>query len=62
MTPAQLRARLAALGWTQRHLAKMLGVTERTVSRWLAGSTPVPLHCQRYLARPFPSDRKRKAS
>ena len=37
MTPADLRARRAALGLSQRALADRLGVTQGTLSRWEAG-------------------------
>jgi transcriptional regulator with XRE-family HTH domain len=43
MTPAQrLRAALAALGWSQRELARQLAQDERTVRRWAAGEYPCP--------------------
>jgi len=49
MTAAELRDRLAALGWTQRHLAHLLGVTARQVNRW-ARTGPVPAYAAAYLA------------
>ena len=49
MTAAELRARLNELGWTQRHLAKMLGITPRTVNRWATGALEVPVYCAAYL-------------
>ena len=42
MLPAELRARRAALGMSQRDLAARLGVRQVTVSRWERGYTPVP--------------------
>ncbi len=38
MTPETLRAHLAALRWSQRGLAEMLGMDERQVRRWAAGA------------------------
>ncbi len=29
---------LSRIGWSQRHLALMVGVDERTVGRWCSGS------------------------
>ena len=42
MTPTELRARLAALGLTQRGLALRLGVSSRAVRHWCAGSREIP--------------------
>ena len=42
MTRAELRARRAALGMSQRDLAARLGVRQVSVSRWERGYTPVP--------------------
>ena len=58
MTAAELRGRLAEMGWTQRHLGKILGVSDRTVSRWATGNLPVPAYCQRYLAPPLYTQRR----
>ncbi len=42
-TPAlRLRAALAALGWSQRELARRLVHDERTVRRWAGGEYPCP--------------------
>ena len=41
MKPDDLRQRLAALGWSQRDLARVLDVTDGYVSRLLTGSTPI---------------------
>ena len=38
----RIRELLAATGLTQAELAKMVGVTQPTVSRWLTGSIPDP--------------------
>lgn len=39
---AQLKSARLGKGWTQRDLAEALGVTASRVSRWEAGSTPIP--------------------
>jgi transcriptional regulator with XRE-family HTH domain len=39
MTPAQLRAGRALLGWSQKDLADAAGVSDRTVKRMEAGAT-----------------------
>ncbi len=40
-TPTDLRQRLDALRWSQRHFADVLGVTESYVSQMLSGKAPV---------------------
>ena len=42
MTPADLRAALATLRWSNRTLAAELGVDEHRVRRWANGSQPIP--------------------
>ena len=42
MTPAELRAHCARLGLDQEDLAAYLGVTGRTMRRWVAGAHPIP--------------------
>jgi DNA-binding transcriptional regulator YiaG len=42
LTPAELRAALASLELTCREFAHMLGVTVRTVERWLGGDRVIP--------------------
>lgn len=45
MTPADLRARLAGAGLSQRDLARAMGVADRTVRRWVAPTgADVPDH------------------
>lgn len=51
MTPAHLRHTLAALHWTQRGLADILGMDERQVRRWAAGQYPVPADIAEWLER-----------
>lgn len=42
MTPERLRACLAALDWTQRGLARLLGRPEGTVRQWARGAVQIP--------------------
>ena len=41
MTPTDLSAALAALGWSQRELARQLGVAESSVRQWMTGKSRV---------------------
>ena len=49
MTPERLRECLAALAWTQRGLARLLGRPEGTVRQWLAGVVRVPVDVAAWL-------------
>lgn len=49
MTPAELRAALKELGWSAPHLARLLGVGEKTPTNWLLGRTKVPEDIGRWL-------------
>ena len=42
MTPNELRAALTELGWSAPHLARLLGVGEKTPTNWLLGRAKVP--------------------
>lgn len=42
MTPSQFRAALVIIGWSQRHVATLLGVDERQARRWAAGAAIPP--------------------
>lgn len=42
MTPTQLQAALDRLGSSQRSAGRWLGVGERQVRRWIAGSSTIP--------------------
>ena len=42
MTPNELRAALTELGWSAPHLARLLGVGEKTPTNWLLGRARVP--------------------
>ena len=37
MTATELKEHLKCLGWSQAKLARKIGVTETTVSRWMKG-------------------------
>ena len=41
MTPADLRAWLSAMGYTNYRAAKQLGVTATTVANWLDGTSKI---------------------
>lgn len=49
MTPAAFRANLAALCWTQRSFAAMLGCPHNTVHRWARGQAAIPLSIATWL-------------
>jgi len=50
MTPKQLRDTIATIGITQEELGKFLGhPTGRTVRRWIAGDSPVPVAVSKLL-------------
>jgi len=49
MTPATFAAALASLGLTQIEFARLTGLTNGTVSRWVRGVLPVPLWAERLL-------------
>jgi hypothetical protein len=42
MTPARFLEALAALHWTQRGFAALIGYDERLVRRWASGHRPIP--------------------
>jgi DNA-binding transcriptional regulator YiaG len=42
MTPTQFQQTRAALGLSQQHLADLMSVSLRTVSRWETGETSIP--------------------
>lgn len=52
MTPAtRLHAALTALRWSGRSLAIHIGLNERTVRRWHAGTSPLPPNILQWLER-----------
>lgn len=67
MTPTRLRECLAALHWTQRGLAAILGCSDSLTRRWAAGSDTVPPAVAAWLegltaahaAHPVPQDWRR---
>jgi hypothetical protein len=42
MTPAELHAALASIGWSGRELAIRVGSHRNLPVAWLAGRTPIP--------------------
>ena len=48
MDKDELRQALGSLGWKQSELARKLGVTTSTVSRWATGE-PIPIWLAEYL-------------
>ncbi len=61
MTPAQLQAFRARLGWSQMRLAQELEVTRNTVTRWEMGLHPIPEMAVKLLALLNSPRRKRTA-
>ena len=51
MTPTELRAALDTLGWSGRHLAKLLACDPAYPSDWTCGKTPVPPAVTAWLQR-----------
>ena len=49
MTPADLEAALARLGWKKRHFAIFAGYTYRAVKYWLRGERRIPVIIERML-------------
>ena len=49
MTPAEFTAIKAKCGLSQSKLAKHLGKSIRTISRYETGHAPIPLLVQRYM-------------
>jgi transcriptional regulator with XRE-family HTH domain len=42
MTPPEFRLCLDLLSWSQRDLARMLGLDDRSVRRWSSGQNEIP--------------------
>jgi len=51
MTGADFTFALAVIGWSQRELARRLGVPESRVRRWARGTLPVPQAVAAWLRR-----------
>lgn len=49
MTPTTFAAALASLDLSQVQFARLTGMTNGTVSRWVRGVLPVPLWAERLL-------------
>lgn len=58
MTPTDLRATLATLGWTIRGLARVLGRPEGSVTNWTRPGYSVPPDVAGWLARREAAHRK----
>lgn len=42
MSPSQMKNIRITLNWSQEHLARQLGISLRSISRYEAGHTPIP--------------------
>jgi transcriptional regulator with XRE-family HTH domain len=51
VTSPTLAEALRTIGWSQRELARRVGVDETRVRRWLAGKAPMPLDLVAWLAK-----------
>lgn len=51
MVPTEIRVALATLGWSTRHLARVLGLPESTPSNWTAGRYAIPAEYAAWLVR-----------
>jgi transcriptional regulator with XRE-family HTH domain len=51
MTPAEFTAALTALGWSQRHLALLLGCSTNLPTWWARGEIEVPPSIAKWLAK-----------
>lgn len=49
MTSAQYCKAMAALNLTRDQAAKLLGYNERTIRRWVNGTSPIPKSVELYL-------------
>jgi DNA-binding transcriptional regulator YiaG len=49
MTPRELKALRASLGWSQARLAEEIGVAENTVTRWEMGRHPISAMVEKLL-------------
>ena len=50
MTPLEFRLCLDLPAWSQRGLARMLGLDDRTVRRWASGQNEIPDNIAHWLA------------
>ena len=51
MTPTAIRAALETLGWSTRHLARVLHLPPTTPSNWTAGRYAIPSAIAEWLQR-----------
>jgi transcriptional regulator with XRE-family HTH domain len=61
MTPADFRAALTTLRWSQRTLAEALGVSHNTVHRYANGDRQIPADVAQWLAGLAREARRRPA-
>lgn len=62
MNMAELREILTVMRWSQRELARIVGISEGVVRKWARGAAPVPEYVGKWLRtvsapikeRPFP--------
>ena len=50
MTPPEFRLCLDLLAWSQRGLARLLGLDDRSVRRWASGQNAIPGNIAHWLA------------
>ncbi len=50
MTPPEFRLCLESLAWSQRSLARMLGLDHQSVRRWASGQNEIPDNVAKWLA------------
>lgn len=62
MTPRELKALRAALGWSQQRLAEAVGVQRNTVNRWEMGERIISPMAAKLLATLRPSGAPRRSS
>jgi len=51
MSPDELKAHLDTLGWSSRHLARVLGIPQGTPANWTMGRYAVPPYVAAWLER-----------
>ena len=51
MTPTEFDAALRSIGWSQRHLARLLECDINITTRWVNGSVEIPRSIERWLLK-----------
>jgi predicted transcriptional regulator len=59
MTPQQLRKKLEREGLSQRKAAHLIGINDRSMRRYIAGDTPIPLVVEYALEYVMARERRR---